>query len=182
MLREHFTMIWMNKESMNRSFENLWMQVPECLIHRWIWQKIFSQKDVVHFCASQNFAVIWVWNHPGRHRTALHMEPSKLYPCHYKTSFVLTRVTCRLLCNGANKFAVSLRERGRINECWICKLSSLGTSVLRCNERIKDCLINRMSSVQSSAYICFSRQWFKFFMLDGTLDFGQMNWCVLYWT
>ena len=78
--------------------------------------------------------------------------------------------------------AVSLRERGRINECWICKLSSLGTSVLRWNERIKDCLINRMSSVQSSAYICFSRQWFKFFMLDGTLDFGQMNRCLPYWT
>ena len=112
MLREHFTMIWMNKESMNRSFGNLWMQIPECLIHRWIWQKIFSQKDVVHFCASQNFAVIWVWNHPGRHRTVLHMEPSKLYPCHYKTSFVLTRVTCRLPCSGAMCIAVSLRERG----------------------------------------------------------------------
>ena len=40
------------------------------------------------------------------------MELSKLYPCHYKTGFVLTRVTCRLLRNGAMCIAVSLRERG----------------------------------------------------------------------
>ena len=106
----------------------------------------------------------------------------QVVPLSLQNEFVLTRVTCRFLRNGANKFAVSLRERGRINECWICKLSSLGTSALWCNERIKDCLINRMSSVQSSAYICFSRQWFKFFMLDGTLDFGQMNRCLPYWT
>ena len=31
MLREHFTMIWMNKESMNRSLGNLWMQVIRML-------------------------------------------------------------------------------------------------------------------------------------------------------
>lgn len=35
-----------------------------------------------------------------------------MYPCHYKTSFVLTRVTCRLPCSGAMCIAVSLRERG----------------------------------------------------------------------
>ncbi|EJW94457.1 hypothetical protein EVA_17437 [gut metagenome] len=34
-----------------------------------------------------------------------------------QNDFVLTRVTCRFLRNGANKSAVSLRERGRINEC-----------------------------------------------------------------
>lgn len=119
---------------------------------------------------------------PGKPMCRFADGAKQVVPLSLQNEFVLTRVTCRFLRNGANKFAVSLRERGRINECWICKLSSLGTSVLRCNERIKDCLINRMSSVQSSAYICFSRQWFKFFMLDGTLDFGQMNRCLLYWT
>lgn len=95
----------------------------------------------------------------------------QVVPLSLQNEFVLTRVTCRFLRNGANKFAVSLRERGRINECWICKLSSWGTSVLRWNERIKDCLINRMSSVQSSAHICFSRQWFKFFYVRWNTGF-----------
>ena len=35
-----------------------------------------------------------------------------MYPCHYKTSFVFTRVTCRLPCSGAMCIAVSLREIG----------------------------------------------------------------------
>ena len=84
----------------------------ETLIIRTIRQEISPKNDVAHFCASQIFAVIWVEKYPGSLRTALHMEPSKLYPCHYKTSFVLTRVTCRLLRNGAMYIAVSLRERG----------------------------------------------------------------------
>ena len=95
----------------------------------------------------------------------------QVVPLSLQNEFVLTRVTCRFQRNGANKFAVSLRERGRINECWICKISSWGTSVLRWNERIKDCLINRMSSVQSSAHICFSRQWFKFFYVRWNTGF-----------
>ena len=41
----------------------------------------------------------------------------QVVPLSLQNEFVLTRVTCRLLRNGANKFAVSLRERGRINEC-----------------------------------------------------------------
>lgn len=108
---------------------------------------------------------------PGEPSNCVAYGAKQVVPLSLQNEFVLTRVTCRFLRNGANKFAVSLRERGRINECWICKLSSLGTSALWCNERIKDCLINRMSSVQSSVYICFSRQWFKFFYVRRNIRF-----------
>ena len=41
----------------------------------------------------------------------------QVVPLSLQNEFVLTRVTCRFLRNGANKFVVSLCERGRINEC-----------------------------------------------------------------
>lgn len=63
----------------------------EALIIRTIIQKISSKNDVVHFCASPFFVVIWGDKYPGSRCAVLQTEPSKLYPCHYKTSFVLTR-------------------------------------------------------------------------------------------
>ena len=84
-----------NKCFMLHGIRAVWLL--ETLIIRIMIQKISSKNDVVHFCASQIFVVIWVDKYPGSRCAVLQTEPSKLYPCHYKTSFVLTRVTCRLL-------------------------------------------------------------------------------------
>ena len=45
------------------------------------------------------------------HIAILQGKPSKLYPCHYKTSFVLTRVTCRLLAQRSDKSQFAGRKR-----------------------------------------------------------------------
>ena len=110
--------------------------IPRCESFRCVWYFVISEQWLKNFeteckcfhilrlishfyqsaCVASRKAAFSDFSQCGRevsvgHIAILQGKPSKLYPCHYKTSFVLTRVTCRLLAQRSDKSQFAGRKR-----------------------------------------------------------------------